>query len=229
MLDRLRRLLPVVSLRTLDSVDAYSRWAATYPPCAHNALMHVEEAAMLDLMPPLAGRVVLDLACGTGRYSRLAAERGARLALGLDNSPAMLRASAQPLRGLAHIEALPLPAGAVDVVICGLALGHLPAITPALGEISRVLRPGGTALISDFHPFVFLSGGQRTFVAPDGVTYAVEHYPHLYTDYHRAAHATGLRIENVTEAVLPEAEAASLDHPEMPVVLVLCLGKTSSS
>jgi malonyl-CoA O-methyltransferase len=228
MLDRLRRRLPVVALRTLPSVAAYSLWAAAYPPHAHNALMRLEEDAMLALMPPLGGCVVLDVACGTGRYSRLALAHGARLALGVDNSLAMLRASAQPLRALADAEALPLPAAAVDVVICALALGHLPTLGPALREISRVLRPGGSALLSDFHPFVFLSGGQRTFIAPDGMTYAVEHYPHLYADYHQAAQASGLHITGVREAVLPAAEAARLDHPGMPVVLVLRLEKSGA-
>src|SRR5512145_1210761 len=92
MLTRLRRLLPSRPIRTLASLEAYACWAASYPPHAHNPLMQVEEQAMLNLMPDLAGRIVLDLACGTGRYSRLGLERGAHLAVGLDNSPAMLEA-----------------------------------------------------------------------------------------------------------------------------------------
>ncbi len=59
---------------------------------AHNKLMEIEQAAMLRQLPPLVGRDVLDLACGTGRYSQIAAERGARRVVGADNSFAMLRA-----------------------------------------------------------------------------------------------------------------------------------------
>src|SRR5258707_2538072 len=76
---------------TLASTDAYALWAASYPPHAHNQIMTLEQAAMLRLMPILAGRVVLDLACGTGRYSLIAREAGAAMVIGTDNSAPMLQ------------------------------------------------------------------------------------------------------------------------------------------
>jgi malonyl-CoA O-methyltransferase len=197
-----RRLFGGGQLRTLSSLDAYDLWAATYPPQAHNALMEVEQKAMLDLMPPLEGQVVLDLACGTGRYGLLAHERGARAVIGIDNSWAMLAAS--PLHGLvqATSEAIPLKNGSVDVILCGLALGHLPSVEASVSEIGRVLKAGGVALISDVHPFVALNGAQRTFSAPDGKVYAVEHHAHLYSDMQRAAAAAGLVIDALLEPAL---------------------------
>lgn len=200
MLDRFRRFLPTVSLKTLSSLDAYARWAASYPPRAHNVLMQVEEAAMRKLMPDLHGQVVLDLACGTGRYGLLAHELGAKQVIGLDNSRAMLEANPQRQIALATSEAIPMPQQSVNLVLCGLALGHLPQLKPTLQEISRILKSGGVALISDFHPFVFLSGGQRTFTAADGLTYVVEHYAHLYADYHHASRESNLWIEDVVES-----------------------------
>lgn len=230
MLRRLRHLLRAapVRLRTLSSAEAYVLWAESYQPVAHNALMQAEQDAMLALMPDLTGRAVLDLACGTGRYSRLAAERGAQLVIGLDSSLAMLRVNTQPLRVLARAEAVPLPAAAVDAVICALALGHLPSPAPALAEVGRVLRVGGVALVSDFHPFAFLSGAQRTFTAASGAVYAVEHYPHLYSDYHRAARSAGLVIEAVTEVFLPTINVRQLPTSTMPMVLVLRLVKAEA-
>jgi malonyl-CoA O-methyltransferase len=194
----------------LPSLAAYAQWAATYPPHAHNALMEAEQAAMTSLFPPLAGRVVLDLACGTGRYGLLAQNAGAKTVLAFDNSPAMLRANALPQRALATTEAIPLASNSVDVILCGLALGHLPRLAPSIGEIARVLKPGGCALVSDFHPFIFLNGAQRTFTAPDGSTYAVEHYAHLYADYHHAASDTGLTIDALLEP----------RHDSAPIVIV---------
>src|SRR5215813_12764506 len=85
----------IVAPRTLPSVQAYSLWAASYPPFAHNGLMQIEQAAMLQAMPILVQRDVLDLACGTGRYSRIAQEAGASRVIGIDNSEAMLRAGKQ--------------------------------------------------------------------------------------------------------------------------------------
>lgn len=200
MLDRFRRFLPTVSLKTLSSLDAYAQWAANYPPRAHNALMQVEEAAMRKLMPDLSGQVVLDLACGTGRYALLAQELGAKQVVGLDNSRAMLEANPHRQIALSSSEAIPMRGQSVNVVLCGLALGHLPSLKPTLAEISRILKSGGAALISDFHPFVFLSGGQRTFTSTDGLTYAVEHYAHLYADYHRASRESNLWIDDVIES-----------------------------
>jgi SAM-dependent methyltransferase len=82
----LKRAMPV-----LPSVQAYRLWAAAYPPHAHNPLMQLEQDAMLQLMPDMRGKWVLDLACGTGRYGLIALEQGAAGVVGVDNSPDMLQ------------------------------------------------------------------------------------------------------------------------------------------
>ena len=198
----LRRIVPARPLRMLTSLDAYDLWAANYPPQAHNVLMQTEQAAMLELLPALAGQVVLDLACGTGRYGIIAHERGAQQVIAIDNSPAMLAGNSLLLRVQATSEIIPLASNSVDVVLCGLALGHLPGLQPSLDEIARILKPGGAALVSDVHPFIALNGAQRTFAAPDGKVYAVEHYPHLYGETQRAAVQAGLIIDGVLEPAL---------------------------
>lgn len=214
MLNQLRRRLrPARELHILSSLDAYAQWAVNYPAHAHNPLMEAEEQAMLSLMPDVRGKTVLDLACGTGRYGRLALERGAITAIGLDNSVAMLRANKLRLIGQSSVEAIPLANQSLDVVLCGLALGHLPSLQASLSEISRILKSGGIALVSDFHPFLFLNGARRTFTGSDGQTYAVEHYAHLYADYHRVAQAVGLQVESVLEPKLG-------DDAKSPVVIV---------
>lgn len=203
---------------TLSSQQAYALWAAAYPARAHNALMQAEESAMRDLMPSLAGLRVLDLACGSGRYARVAVEAGATTCTGVDNSAAMLETGRTENSGSIHYiqgdtRQIPLRAACMDAVLCGLALGHVPHLDEALREIARVLVPGGAALISDFHPFLFLDGKQRTFSAPDGEVYAVEHYAHLYSDYHRAAQRHGLTITHVSEPHL------TIDGRELPAVI----------
>ena len=195
----LRRLFQSAKPTPLNSLDAYARWASSYPPQAHNALMRTEEDTMRSLLPSLHGKTVLDLACGTGRYGLIVQQMGAALVIGTDNSPAMLAASPLKRLALSTVEAIPLADDSIDVIVCGLALGHLPHLAPTLREMGRVLKPGGRALISDIHPMIALSGAQRTFTTADGNTYAVEHYPHLYSDYHRAARAAGLHIMDVIE------------------------------
>jgi malonyl-CoA O-methyltransferase len=202
----LRRLRGRSAIQTLPSLAAYARWASSYPPYAHNALMQVEQAAVEALLPDLTGCAIVDLACGTGRYGLLANARGASQVIGLDNSRAMLLAGA--LRAVqASTEAIPLPDGWADGLICGLALA----------EIARVLRSGGWAVISDFHPGLFLTGRQRVFTADDGKLYAVEHYPHLIAAYVTAGAAVGMRIEAVQEPTLSDKE----DLKGVPVVLVI--------
>lgn len=224
MFSRLRRLIRVFRpTETLSSLAAYQQWAATYPPAAHNVLMQVEEAAMRSLMPPVAGMAILDLGCGSGRYTQIALGEGARVVIGIDNSPAMLKVNAGLLRVLANLDAVPLPANSVEGVLCGLAIGHIPRIDRFAAETARVLRPGGWALVSDFHPFVFLNGARRTFTGTDGRTYAVEHYVHLYSDLLAASTAAGLTIDTVLEPRLDAGTVPGLGHA--PVVIVYRLRK----
>jgi malonyl-CoA O-methyltransferase len=207
------------SPRTLSSLAAYSQWAATYAAHAHNPLMAIEQSAMLELLPSLRNKTVLDLACGTGRYGGIATEQGAAQVLGLDNSFAMLQSAKIDNIGLSTTEAIPLANASVDVILCGLALGHLPDVEHSMREISRVLKPSGIALISDFHPYQHLSGARRTFKAEDGKVYNVEHYVHLVADYYRIGQAVGLTMNAILEPT----------HQQMPVVLVLRFQKPSSA
>ncbi len=202
----LRRFRGSSPRTTLSSLAAYERWAEQYPPYAHNALMQAEEAAMKAMFPLLDGQTVLDLACGSGRYGLIASADGAGHVIGLDNSSAMLQQNHTGLKALSTTEQISLASASVDVVLCGLALGHLQSLDASMREISRVMKPNGCALVSDFHPFIFLNGQQRTFTASDGLTYAVEHYVHLYADYHRAAGQAGLRIDAVLEPRLGETQ-----------------------
>lgn len=90
---------------------------------------------------------VLDLACGTGDFSRMAAARGARV-VGLDFSRRMLIAAdgrGEESSQLVQGDALRLPFGdgGFDVALCGFAFRNFASIPPVLAEVARVLKPGG--------------------------------------------------------------------------------------
>src|SRR5690606_7079357 len=90
---------------------------------------------------------VLDLACGTGDFAILAADRGSRV-VGVDFAGGMLRAGRERYRvpvDLVQGDALRLPLqdGSIDAVLCGFALRNFDAIPPVLAELARVVRPGG--------------------------------------------------------------------------------------
>ncbi len=191
---------------TLPSVEAYALWAETYPPYAHNAFMRIEQEAMNALFPPLAGR-----------SARIALEAGANYVIGADSSPAMLRRAEGFPRLLADMTALPFLPAFFDVILCGLATGHLPptAMRAAFVEMARVIRPGGAILFSDFHPILYLRGGRRTFKTSGGRTYAVEHYPHLIADYFESIQAAGLTITALREPTAP------VGGQDVPAVLII--------
>lgn len=209
-------------LQVLPSRAAYAQWATHYPAEAHNLLMQVEQNAMFDLLPPLENKNVLDLACGTGRWGKVALAQGAAQVMGLDNSLPMLKLGVLENAAQAEMTAIPLKTASLDVILCGLALGHLKSdlMQQAILEMGRVLKMGGLALISDFHPFQAWQGAQRTFTGQDGRTYAVEHYVHTYADYHAAAKAADLRVDGVIEPSHPQVQEG-----KAPVILALRLLK----
>jgi SAM-dependent methyltransferase len=94
--------------------------------------------AMLDVLP-LGGRVV-DLAAGTGKLTRLL--RGDVVAVEPVAAMRAIAATFAPAIG-GVAEALPFRDGSVDVVTVAQAF-HWFRTGPALREIARVLRPGGT-------------------------------------------------------------------------------------
>lgn len=208
----------------LEPLEAYARWAATYPPAPHNLLMEMEQAAMLELLPEVRNKVALDLACGSGRYVNLLRARGAANVIGLDLSREMLAAASSPQKKLLQGDlcALPLASAAFDLVVCGLAVGHVENLHSVIAEAGRVLKAGGEFLYSDFHPFGALAGWRRTFHAGDGKEYAVRHFTHWYEDHVAACRAAGLEITAVRE---PKIEVKH-KWRGFPAVMVIRTRKT---
>jgi demethylmenaquinone methyltransferase/2-methoxy-6-polyprenyl-1,4-benzoquinol methylase len=100
------------------------------------------------------GARVLDLACGTGDFARLVAERapGAWI-VAADLTPEMLRLARAAGAGevlCADAMRLPFPNGAFDAVFVGYGLRNFPKPGEAVREIRRVLRTGGVLVSLDF-------------------------------------------------------------------------------
>ena len=173
---------------------------------------------MARLLPDLHGKQVLDLGCGKGRIARLALERGAAAATGIDVSEAMLdaAAAARPSAAARWVQAnalhLPVDDAAFDIVVCALMMGHVEELAAALAETARVLRPGGVLLLSDFHPYATLRGWQRAFTdTASGRSFAIENHPHLFEDYIRCFNTLGIILETLEEPC----------HEGFPVVFIL--------
>jgi SAM-dependent methyltransferase len=104
---------------------------------------------VLDLAAVPSSAVVLDVGCGNGRYLSALRERGHRGPLvGLDYSPGMaLVARAYAPTVVGDVQAIPVRDGAVDVALCAHMLYHVSDLPRAVGELRRVLRPGGSAVV----------------------------------------------------------------------------------
>jgi SAM-dependent methyltransferase len=117
-----------------------------------------EWPALRAMLPPLAGKRVLDLGCGFGWFCRFARAAGAPEVLGLDVSERMLqRARAettdQAVRyELADAETLILPEAAFDLVYSSLVLHYVARLDGLLATLHRALVPGGSFVFSTEHP-----------------------------------------------------------------------------
>lgn len=100
-------------------------------------------------------RRILDIGCGTGELTRLAARHFPQAAVvGADFTRAMLGIAAERTRrrptahriGFARASALvlPFPDATFDVVMSAFVARNLPRLPEALAELRRVLVPGGT-------------------------------------------------------------------------------------
>lgn len=115
-------------------------------------------AELIQSAGPRQGEKILDVACGTGVATRLAAERvGATgTVAGVDVNPGMLAVArsvaTNPEPAIewheSAAETLPFSEEAFDVVLCQLSLQFFEDRLAGLQEMRRVLRPGGRVIIN---------------------------------------------------------------------------------
>lgn len=108
----------------------------------------------------LAGATrVVDIGCGEGQVSRLAARLpGVELVAGVDPTLAQLRLAAARGGGMRLARAgageLPFASACFDAAVACLVFEHIDAVDLAIAEIGRVLRPGGRFVFLLNHPLL---------------------------------------------------------------------------
>ena len=137
-----------------ELAESYNRLIDHKP---HNA--YYDRPNTLALMPDVAGKSILDAACGPGKYAEILLSKGATLT-GFDISRKMVELAkerngdrcnffihdlSQPLEMLKN--------ETFDIVLCALALQYVEDWSLPMQEFHRVLRPQGRLIISIEHPF----------------------------------------------------------------------------
>jgi ubiquinone/menaquinone biosynthesis C-methylase UbiE len=138
-----------------DNRAYYDAFAPTYEEERHAGYHALIDRLETDLALRYArGARVLEAGCGTGMILKEVAPH-ARSAIGLDLSPGMLETARA--RGLdvvqGSVTALPFADGEFDLAYSFKVLAHIERIGDALGELGRVVRPGGHVLAEFYNPW----------------------------------------------------------------------------
>lgn len=223
LLDEADRFGDGTEIPPISTVEGYRRWAPTYDEPG-NGLIDVEEPIVHEILAGIAPGVALDAACGTGRHTRHLVDLG-HCVIAVDASPDMLElARARAPEAELHVgdlHSLPVPDDHVDVVVCALALTHVPDLRAAMAELVRVLRPGGHLVISDAHGLATGIRPPVIMATPDGDVGYLPHANRRTGDYVRAALALGLDILRCDE---PATDDRGGDLVQLPPEEILADG-----
>ncbi len=206
---------PVTENRILPPREAHALWAESYDRNP-NPLLALEERIVEPLLPSLDQKVILDLACGTGRWLRQLLRHGASVGIGVDFSPEMLfqarrKSSIQGNLILGDCTAMPIRAGAVDFAMCSFAASYFADLPGFARELSRVTRRPASLLLADFHPSAHLRGWKRAFRHDDTVVevrsfqYSIDHICDVFR-------GQGFELKTRIEASFAETERHIFDE-----------------
>jgi 2-polyprenyl-6-hydroxyphenyl methylase/3-demethylubiquinone-9 3-methyltransferase len=140
-------------------VEAYDRtWHASGATWEDDPTIPLKRRLLLEMLSKQTspGSRVLDLGCGTGRFTALMTEAGYRvtaadvsaeaISVARTNAPDCETLLLQP------DEQMPLPSGTFDAVWASEVIEHLVDVGQFAKDVFRVLRPGGSwILTTPFH------------------------------------------------------------------------------
>lgn len=213
----------------------YDLWAQSYD-ATPNPVVALDRRVTPGLIAPRAGERILDAGCGSGRHL-LALEAAGADAVGIDFSLEMLRVARSKLRQAALVQAdlllgWPVRAGQFDAGVCALVGEHLDDLEHVCREMWRVLRPGGRAIFSVYHPAMAEAGKEANF-RRDGVEYRLGAERHTLADYLAAVVTAGFaeieHREHVGDVSLIAEAPSAARYVGLPLLLTIVARRRSAS
>lgn len=188
--------------RMRDNASYYDAFSASYERRRRHGYHLFLDEMECDLLRRHAGPEddVLEVGCGTGLImERLAGD--VRSVVGIDLSHGMLERAREKNLDVIRSEAvgLPFPDESFDVVYSVKVLAHVAPIREAVGEIRRVLKPGGRAVLEFYNARSLRSLRKRVVrdrVAP-GVVENEVYTRYDTADALREYFADGFEVENM--------------------------------
>jgi SAM-dependent methyltransferase len=195
------------------------QWVAWARTPEHDAYYWELNLPSFAELVPAPGRRTVDIGCGEGQIGRWLSESGHRVS-GIDSSPT-LAARAREAGGYEEVmcadaAALPWPADAFDLAVAFMSLHDMAEPAAAIGEIARVLEPGGVLCLALVHPLnrpaehfedYFSEQRYSEPITRNGLTMTFEGVDRPLESYTRALSEGRFVIEELRE---PRASAAAI-------------------
>ncbi|WP_448560572.1 class I SAM-dependent methyltransferase [Trichothermofontia sp.] len=169
-----------------DSVDVFNRkarffdrWAPTYDWLLPSVFYQAVHQRLLEYVQLPDNAVVLDIGCGTGRLlNRLAARYPHLRGYGLDLAPVMLQQARRRNQHRPRLifkqgrsEAIPFGDNFFNAAFSTISFLHYPDPKAVMGEVYRVLQPGGRFYLVDYIPTFWMGERQAIAVSPGGLRF----------------------------------------------------------
>lgn len=135
----------------INAAEAYDRW---FDKAWGRYAFGIEARTLLKAVGKLDGLSVLDVGCGTGRFTAELSCRGAR-PVGVDRDSAMLAvAHTRGNRSLALADAgtLPFTDASFDIAFAVTLCEFVDDVEQVFSELARVIRPGGRFVVGSLNP-----------------------------------------------------------------------------
>lgn len=182
-------------------------------------------AWMLQLMEPMPGEVMLDVACGDAQFASMVVGAGVRY-YGVDISWQALADVSSGYLAVADGARLPFSSGQFDRVVSVGSLEHYWNITGGVREMARVLRRGGRAYVLVPNAFgltwTVLNAWRKGDVGDDGQP--IQRFA-TRRAWERLLERNGLKVTETVgfERALPRSRQEWLAYLRQPREIVLAL------